>query len=271
MRPLRLLLLPAALLPVALVPLSLAAQTVSPSNSCAEMLPFVAGRFVTYTLTDAENRPMGKLTYRYDKDLVGNYKIERLDTYGRLRRTAEGHLQCLDSSTGGDWSPKLLDLLYAYRDQQISILQNELRYPATLKNGDVLPDGYLHIIVADHAHTALEVSMTATDRRVETQELIMAGGNTYNCLRIAFRQTIHTTVNNQPTTPCELRQVEWIAAGIGTVKTATYSMQSGKMMYGSLLHTVGNELPPIPVFEVPTDALLLDIPTNYPSVSPNNN
>jgi hypothetical protein len=249
-----------------------ALPTATRAQTCADMLPFVAGRFVTFNLTDAENRQMGKLTYRYDKEQIGNYKIERTDTYGRLRRTAEGRLQCLGNLTQGDWTPKILDLLYAYRDKQVSLVQNDLLYPATLQIGDALPDGQLQVTVSDNGRVTLEVRMTAAERRVEMQELIMAGGNTYTCWRIASRQTIHTTVNNQATTPCELRQVEWVAAGVGIIKTATYSMQSGKMMYGSLLNVLGNELPaPLPVFEVPTDPVILEIPTSYNSVPPSNN
>ena len=262
-----LLLNPLFSLLLTITPIIERAQT-SPSG-CPDLLPFVAGRYVVYNLLDSENRSAGKLIYRYDKTVTGNYKIERYDTYGRLRRMADGRLQCLGSMTGGDWTPKVLDLLQAYKDKQIDVVNNDLLYPATPQDGDALLDGRFQLTVNDRGHKAVELEMTATERKVEGQEIVRTVSGTYTAYKISFVQTIKTQVNGQVCTPYILRQVEWLTPGIGIVKTATYALNSGKMLYGSVIAAIGNEMPPPENIEIKPEASpILEIPTEMPSNIP---
>ncbi len=237
----------------------------TPSGS--ELLPFVPGRFVTYALFDGESHNTGKMLFRYDKDIVGNYKMEKYDASGHLRRTADGKLDCIGSTTGGDWTPKLLDVFFAYKNKNISLQSNDLQYPSTMMVGNALPDGHAHLVVSDNWHQNIDIEISATQRLVESQEMVVAGGNSYLCYRISYLQTTRTRTNGQNSVPVELRQTEWVAPTIGVVKTTTVSVFSGKTVSSSVISQIGNELPPAPVVLEPTPpANIIGIPNEMPSI-----
>ncbi len=241
--------------------------TSAPSGS--ELLPFVPGRFVTYALFDGESRNIGKMLYRYDKDVVGNYKVEKYDATGHLRRTADGKLECAGSTTDGDWTPKLLDVFFAYKNKSVSLQSNTLQYPSSMMVGDALPDGHAHLVVTDNWHQNIDVEISATQRRVESQEMVVAAGNSYLCYRVSYLQTTRTRTNGQNAVPVELRQTEWIAPTIGVVKTTTVSVLSGKTISTNIIAQIGNELPPLPVVVEPTPpANIIGIPNEMPSIPP---
>ena len=123
-------------------------------------------------LLDADSHNAGKLLFRYDKDVAGNYKMEKYDATGHLRRSADGKLECTGNTTGGDWTPKLLDVYFAYKDKNINLQSNDLRYPSAMSVGDALPNGYAHLVISDKWRQNIDIEILATERRVESQELV---------------------------------------------------------------------------------------------------
>jgi hypothetical protein len=86
-----------------------------------------------------------------------------------------------------------------------------------------------------------------------------------------------TTVNNQPSVPVLLRQTEWVVPSVGIVKTATFHNTTGKMLGGSLLSMLVNDIPtaePVlipsitPVSEPTPDKTIMELPTDLPSIKP---
>jgi hypothetical protein len=250
---------------------SLQPATTAIAATGSDLLPFVPGRFLSYTLFDGENHNVGKLFYRYDKEIIGSYKIEKYDATGHLRRSGDGKLQCTSNTTSGDWTPKLLDVFFAYKDKVVSLKSNELPYPATINVGDFLPDGHAHLTVTDKWKQNADIEITASQRRVEAQELVAAAGTSYLCYRITYTQTIKTRTNNQDAVPIVFQQTEWVSATIGVVKTVTVSVATGKTINTSILSQISNELPPISTPpETPPASQIIEIPSELPSVQPPN-
>jgi hypothetical protein len=252
-------------------------QNAQNTTICASTLPFVAGRNATFTLFDGESRNVGKMVYQYDRTVEGNYRVERYDAYGRIRRTANGNMVCSEAVSNMDWTPKLLDLMAAYPNKELKIGENQLAYPATLTVGDALPDGAVNIRIADKGRALVQVTMRATERRVETTEQIRADGNAYIAYKITYLQTVVTTVNNQASVPVLLRQAEWVVPSVGIVKTATFHNTTGKILYSSLLNRIVNDIPVSEPVQTPTtsptneqnnDKTIMELPTDLPSIKP---
>lgn len=225
------------------------------------LFPFVAGRIQIYQLLDDEKRSLGMLSFTYDKTVTGDYKLQKTDASGRLLRTAGGKLACTSNETLADWTPKILDVLFAYRDKKCTFLTNELPYPAAIKLGDSLANGSLHLLVEDANKVCLEVQISATSRHVEAQEAISIGKTTYTCYKITSLQTVKTRRNGQEAAPVLLQQTEWISPKIGIVKSSCFSVALGKTVNTMLLTQLTDET------AAPAD---FDITTSPPlSVEPN--
>lgn len=253
------------------------AQQPSTSNSimtCTNSVPFVAGRNVTFSLFDAENRSIGKMVYQYDRAIEGSYRVDKYDTQGKLRRSANGKMDCQPSVSNLDWTPKLLDLMAAYPGKDMKTGENQLAYPSTLFVGDALPDGAVNIMISSKGRTLVEVMMRATERRIEGMEQIRAGGMVYDAFKITYLQTVVTTTNNQASVPVLMRQTEWVVPTLGIVKTTTFHNTTGKMISGSVLSVLINDIPtqmvPLlsPVLEPIPDKTILELPTDLPSIKP---
>jgi hypothetical protein len=262
-------------LPPSTEPLHTLNDSVLPKTqeNCAGTVPFVAGRNATFSLFDGENRTVGKMVYQYDRTVEGNYRVDKYDNYGRLRRSANGKMDCSASVSNLDWTPKLLDLLAVYMDKEVKMGENQLAYPTNLNVGDALPDGAVTITIADKGRSLVQVNMRASERRVEGMEQIRAGGNVYDAFKVTYLQTVTTIINNQTCVPVVLRQTEWIAPNVGIVKTATFHNTTGKMLYGSLLNMIVNDIPPAepvvqPAIEANSDKVIMELPTDLPSIKP---
>ena len=218
--------------------------------SGSALLPFVAGRVQTYQLLNDEKRNLGSLSFSFDKAAVGNYKVQKNDASGRLLSTADGKWNCTGLETLADWTPKIVDVLAAYRDKKCTFLTNELRYPATLRLGDTLTDGNLHLLVEEENKVCLEVQISATKRRVEMQETVSIGKTTYTCYKITYLQTVKTRRNGQEASPVLLQQTEWLAPKIGIVKSSCFSVAIGKTIQTMLLTQLTDEITAPAAFDI---------------------
>lgn len=119
--------------------------------------------------------------------------------------------------------------LAAYEEMGIDITGNNLVYPARLSVGDVLPDGDIQMVVKSGGTTLITVRVNISNRRVEGREEITTDAGTFLCHKISYDVTSRAGFITSNTTA-----IEWIAEGVGQVRTETFNRRGRLTGYSVL-------------------------------------
>lgn len=115
----------------------------------------------------------------------------------------------------------------AYEEMDVKVKSNNLEIPANLNVGDDLGDGKLEISVYSEGIRIMGMTTDITKRKVEAKEEITTEAGTFDCYKITYTLTVKTMFS------VRVEAADWIAEGVGTVKSETYS--NGKSMGYTLL------------------------------------
>jgi hypothetical protein len=105
-----------------------------------------------------------------------------------------------------------------------------LSYPATLKEGQSLPDGSFEM--SGNANGMdMNLEYKVTDRKVVGKEKITTPAGTWDCFKITYNMNLSMKMMGM-NIPMNLAAAEWFAPGFGVVKTESYKDGSriGSMM-----------------------------------------
>ncbi len=105
----------------------------------------------------------------------------------------------------------------AYKDMEVKVSGNNLEIPAELTVGAELPNGNLNISIYSSGTRIMSMSTVITKRKVEAKEEITTDAGTFECYKITYTITVNTMFS------VRMEAAEWIAEGVGTVKSETYS------------------------------------------------
>ena len=117
----------------------------------------------------------------------------------------------------------------AYEDMGIEITADNLLYPANMSPGDQLPDGELQMVVKSGQATLLTLVLTISNRTIEGIEDITTDAGTFSTYKISYDLT---TKAGFITTSSSA--IEWIADGVGFVRTETYNRRGRLTGYSVL-------------------------------------
>ena len=119
--------------------------------------------------------------------------------------------------------------LAAYDDMGIEITADNLLYPANMSAGDQLPDGELQMVVKSGQTTILTLVLNISDRKIDGIENITTDAGTFSSYKISY--DISTKAGFITTSSSA---VEWIADGVGLVRTETYNKRGRLTGYSVL-------------------------------------
>ena len=115
----------------------------------------------------------------------------------------------------------------AYEDMEVEVSSNNLEIPANLNIGDELANGNLNISIYSEGMRIMGMTTAITKRKVEAKEEITTEAGTFDCYKITYTITVSTMFS------VRMEAADWIAEGVGTVKSETYSNE--KLMGYTLL------------------------------------
>jgi hypothetical protein len=101
---------------------------------------------------------------------------------------------------------------------EIAIDQTDLVYPATLKEGEVLPDGEMTMTVSSGGMQVMKMVTKITERKVEKMESKTTTAGTFDCVRTS--QMMSTEMMGRTT---KMKSISWISLNVGMVRTETYN------------------------------------------------
>ncbi|HVZ57814.1 MAG TPA: hypothetical protein VG870_14240 [Chitinophagaceae bacterium] len=198
--------------------LSLAAQ------DCSGYYYLQGNKTVEMTIYNRKGDPSGRQVYAVsDVKSAGGattatVSSELFDKNGKSLSKAVNNIKCI----GGVLMMDMKMFISPEQSQQIKAEAQAadvyLAYPASMKTGDVLPDGSFDMDIQQDGGMKTSVSVKITDRKVEAQESVTTPGGTWNCFRISYRSSTRIAVMGIGF-PVRGDVTEWFAPGFGTVKT----------------------------------------------------
>ncbi len=113
-------------------------------------------------------------------------------------------------------------------DLDVEIESKDLFYPSNMSVGQTLPEGSMEIAVKNNGTRLFGTTITIKDRKVEAQETITTPAGTFECLKIT------SVIITKSVMSMESKTVQWLAEGIGIVKTENLS-KNGKLIGSQVL------------------------------------
>ena len=93
-----------------------------------------------------------------------------------------------------------------------------LSYPASMKVGDVLPDGKMNLDIQQDNGMKTNVDVKITDRKVDAEESVTTPAGTWKCYKISYHSAIKIAIMGIGI-PIKSDITEWFAPNFGVVKT----------------------------------------------------
>ncbi|MCK5029362.1 MAG: hypothetical protein KAR57_07000 [Bacteroidales bacterium] len=145
-------------------------------------------------------------------------EVQSFDKKGKDLGKKEFSVQCENGEYSVDMKsfmdPQTME---AYEEMDVKVKSDNLEIPASLNVGDDLGNGKLEISVYSEGMRIMGMTTDITQRKVEAKEEITTEAGTFDCYKITYTITVKTMFS------VRMEAAEWIAEGVGTVKSETYS------------------------------------------------
>lgn len=112
----------------------------------------------------------------------------------------------------------------------VKITSSDLAFPGKLKVGQTLPNAKLTMTMQGGEIPMPPTVITVSNRKVLAIEKVECPAGTFECYKISSETTIQSIVD------MTTQNLEWLAPGIGTVRTESYN-KKGKLLGKSILTT----------------------------------
>jgi hypothetical protein len=145
------------------------------------------------------------------------------DANGQETMNSEFEVACENGVFRIDMSDYLSQMLQGYQSMEVELKGDNIAFPASMKAGDVLPDANMNIIVRSNGVQFMNMMVTITDRKVVSKENLTTPAGTFDCYKLSS-----TSISKTKVLTITSSSTEWIAEGVGIVKSESYN-KKGKL------------------------------------------
>jgi len=143
------------------------------------------------------------------------------DSKGEELMDTEMTFECRDGVFYFDMNNYLSgESMAAFESLEFKIEGDNLEFPPGIKEGDVLKDGQIRMIVEQMP--ALNTTTTIMNRTVEAVETVSTGAGTFECFKISY------DIETKAMMTFRAKGIEWIAKDVGLVRSENYN-KKGKL------------------------------------------
>lgn len=210
------------------------------AQDCRLYFPDEVGTSREMTSYDKKDRPASRVVQTIlEKDVSGQditLKVETViyDEDDEEFSRSEVEIGCVNGVFSIDMSEYVTEMLEAYQSMDIEMEGDNLVFPTNLSVGDNLPDGNINVTANSSGVTIMNMDITIANRKVEAKEEVTTPAGTFDCYKISYE-----TVSKNRLMTVTVRGMEWIAEGVGLVKSESYN-KKGKLTGYSLLTGLSN-------------------------------
>lgn len=151
------------------------------------------------------------------------------DADGNEFSNSEITLNCEDGVFKMDMSDYLSEMLESYQSMEIEVKGENLTFPSKISVGDALKDASIDITILNNGMKFMNMQVVISNRNVVAKEEITTEAGSFDCYKITYDMETITKIIK-----VKASAVEWIADGVGVVKTESYN-KKGKLSSYSLL------------------------------------
>jgi len=206
---------------ILLILVSLLAMNVSWSQ-CHDYYDFEEGSYWRFSSYNAKGKLMGQSSQtvlKHEATSTGYQAIIQvvsIDKKGNKGEPIELDWECKDGVMLFDMKKFLPEeQLAGMEDLEIAVTGEHLELPSGLTIGDELPDASV-VMDMSTGGMGMKITVNITNRLVEKKESITTEAGTFDCVKISSTITTKTIMS------MEMQSVEWVAPGVGMVKSETY-------------------------------------------------
>ncbi len=120
------------------------------------------------------------------------------------------------------------DLSSQMKSMEATISGDGIDYPSTLSEGMELKNGTTEIKMGSNGMTFMTMKFDIKNRKVEKKESITTSAGTFDCFKITYDMDMKMVLKRS------MKTAEWIAPGVGVVKTESYNQKGELESYSEL-------------------------------------
>lgn len=194
-------------------------------DSCSMYYPFEEGTTFQITGYDKKGKTNSVIDYSIT-DVTGNtatINTKISDQKGKEITTTDYEITCDDSGISIDFSSMMNPEMFAqYKDMELDITGTNIEIPNDLSVGQELKDATMNMAM-NMGGMKMNMTMEMVDRKVEGKESLTTSAGTFDCYVITYTTEMKMGLNTM------FKNKEWIAEGVGMVKSENYN-KNGKLM-----------------------------------------
>jgi hypothetical protein len=204
--------------------------SVSAQDVCSKYYPFKEG--TTFQITNFNNK--GKT------ESIVDYKIKNLnnntatvsakisDDKGKEITDTQFKVTCNGDGVSIDFNSLMNpEMFKQYKDMDIDVTGTNIEFPNNLTVGQSLSDASLNMAI-NMGGIKMNMSIDMVNRKVIAQESITTSAGSFNCYALNYNTEMKMGMKQS----FEIK--EWIAEGVGMVKSETYNKKGKTMSYSEL-------------------------------------
>ncbi|GAL68911.1 TapB family protein [Jejuia pallidilutea] len=202
----------------------------SAQNTCNAYYPFKEG--VTFEMTNYSKKGKKESAVEYHvSEINGNtatIKTTVVDDKNKEITTTSYEVTCYGNTISIDFKSMINpDILKQYKDMDMDISGTNIELPNDLDIGKKLKDANM-VMSINMGGITMNMTMDMVNRTVDAKESITTPAGTFNCFAISYESQVKMGIKTSFTIK------EWIAEGVGVVKTESYNKKGKLMGYSEL-------------------------------------
>ncbi|MDH3699389.1 MAG: DUF3108 domain-containing protein [Flavobacteriaceae bacterium] len=194
-------------------------------SSCSTYYPFDEGTTFQITSYNKNDKKAAVIDYVV-KESNGDSAIlayEMLDDKGKLVMNSEYGISCEEDGISIDFNSLAAPgVLEQYKDMEVDISGTNLLLPNKLSTGQSLPDANM-LMNIKMPPVNMKMTVDILNRKVEGKETVTTSAGTFDCYVISYthesKMGMKITGNGK----------EWIAEGVGMVKSESYNKKGKRI------------------------------------------
>ncbi len=200
-------------------------------NECNPYFAFKQGKKWTISNYNAKDKYEGKQSYEIlelsesGNNLTAKVMLKVYDKKDKLEMEKEVEFACENGVVVMDMSQYLpQETMESFKDMEVEMEYENLEIPQKLEVGQYLKDGAITATIK--GPMSMKFSMKLTDRKVMDQELLEVPAGSYETYKVNSIMKFDAMGMNR-----EMKNIEWIAEGVGAVRTESYNKKGNLMSY----------------------------------------
>lgn len=204
-------------------------------NSCSKYYPFNEGSTFQITSFDKKGKKQSVVDYSISNvtNSTATFNTTVYDAKGKEITTSNYDITCKDDMISIDFNSLISPELFAqYKDMEMDVTGTNIEIPNNLSVGQTLKDADM-VMTINMGGMNMKMNMKLLNRKVEAQKSVTTSAGTFDCFVISYTSEFKMGIKQT------FMAKEYIAEGVGMVKSESFS-KKGKLMNYSELTKISN-------------------------------